>query len=351
MSNNNSNIRLSGKEKIELLSNLATMLGAGIPILEVIESLLEEAKGNSKIILTTIKEDLHAGNFIYTSLARFPKSFDRVTVNLIKASEEAGTLEVALRDVKTTNQKEMEFNDKVNSAMMYPAFVMLIFVGVMLMILVVVMPKISQVFTRLRVEMPIQTRIMIAMSDFLMKNTLTALAITGGIILLLYLLVKFQRERLFKVLFALPVVSSLVKQIDLTRFSRSLHLLLTSGLPIASALELAEEVVMRSDLRNLLKQAREQVMSGRKFAEGLANHRKLVPGMVVKLIEVGERSGTLDKSMKDISENLDYEVSKNLKTATALLEPLMLVGVGVAVGVMMMSIIGPIYGLISNVGR
>jgi type IV pilus assembly protein PilC len=345
-----SSIRLGGREKIEFLSNMATMLGAGIPIMEVVESLLEEAKGSSKTILETIRDDLKAGNSIHTSLAKFPRTFDKVTVNLIKASEEAGTLEIALKDVKTTSQKEMEFNDKVNSAMIYPAFVLLIFVGVMLMILVVVMPKISQVFTRLRVDLPLQTKILIAMSDFLMKNTLMALGITGAVILAFYLLVRFQRENLLRVLFALPMISNLVKQIDLTRFSRSLHLLLSSGLPIASALELAEDVISRKDLRDLIKRSREMVVSGKRFAEGLSTQNKLIPGMVVKLIEVGERSGTLDKSMKDIAENLDYEVSKNLKTATALLEPIMLVGVGGAVGLMMMSIIGPIYSLISNVG-
>ncbi len=348
---NPKHVRISSGEKITLISNISTMLAAGIPILEAVASLLEESKGNSKFILEVLKEDLLAGNHIHASFIKFPHVFDRVTVNIIKASEETGTLEVTLKDIKKNLQQEMEFMDKVKAAMTYPILVMGVFVGVLGVMLVVVMPKISTVFSRLRVDLPLPTRIMIAISNFMTNSMPIMLIGTFTILVLMIVLYRTQRQVLYRMLFSLPIVSNLIRQIDLTRFSRSLFLLLTSGLPIATSLELAQDVVLKKDVADILIKAREMVISGKPLSEGLrSSKKKIIPGMMIKLIEVGEKSGTLDKSLQDISENLDYQVTKTLKTVTALLEPLMLVGVGVGVGLMMLAIIAPIYGLISQVG-
>lgn len=345
-----SRVKLSGKEKMQLMGNLSTMLGAGVPILEVVDSLLEESKGSQAKVLTTLRSDLNAGNLIHTSFARFPKSFDDVTINLIKASEKAGNLEAVLKDIKENIQKDMEFSDRVKSAMMYPIFVLLIFVGVMLMMLVVVMPKIAQVFTRLKMQLPLATRVLIAASNTLTKNPLASLGVFAGIVGFFVALFYFKRQWITNLLFSLPFLSGIMRQIDLTRFARSFSMLLDSGLPILMAIDLSKEVIVKSDLKKTISDARDKVESGKQFSDGLRTKNKIMPGMIVKLIEVGEKTGSLNQSMKDISEALGYEVTKRLETATALLEPLMLVFVGVAVGAMMLSIIGPIYGLISNVG-
>jgi type IV pilus assembly protein PilC len=351
MKNNKPNysIRISAKEKMQLMGNLSTMLRAGIPILEAVDSLLEESKGNQQKVLETMKADLQAGTLIHQSFAKYSNSFDKVTVNLIKAAEEAGTLEVALKDVQKGIRKEMEFADKVKSALMYPIFVLVIFVGMIITMLVVVMPRISQVFTRLNMDLPLVTRIMIRASDTLMDNTLLVIGITLFIIISLSVFYKYKRRFVTNLLFSLPVISGMVRQIDLTKFARSMSLLLESGLPIVSALELAEDVVVKNDLHNLLVEARQKVGAGKRFSECLRSDKKLVPGMVIKIIEVGERTGSLDQSMKDITEMLDYEVTKSLREATAMLEPIMLVFVGISIGSIMITIIGPIYGLISSV--
>jgi type IV pilus assembly protein PilC len=343
--------RLSGKDKIALVSNLGTMLAAGIPILESVDSLLEESKGNYKKILEVLRDDLKAGNHVFASFAKFPNVFNKVTVNLIKASEEAGTLETTLKDIKQNIQEEMEFSDKVKSAMTYPTFVLAVFIGVFMMILLFVVPKVSQVFSRLNVPLPLPTQVMLAASDFMVKNY--PYLIVGAIIvgILGYLLYQRQRQILFSILFAMPVVSQLVKEIDLTRFARSLGLLLNAGLPIATALELAQDVVVKKEVADLIKKSREMVISGKDFSEGLRRKKGIFPTMTIKLIEVGEKSGTLAKSMQDISVGLDYQVTKSLKSATTLLEPIMLVFVGLGVGGMMMAIIAPIYGLIGQVGN
>src|SRR5258706_6433492 len=143
---NTSNIVLSAKDKLNFFSNFATMLSAGIPILETMDALLEGSKGNQAKIFAAIREDLVQGKHLYEAMAKFPQAFDLVTVNIIKASEEAGTLETTLRDIRVEIKKDMEFNDRVKSALTYPAIIMCVFLGVLLMILIVVVPKISTVF-------------------------------------------------------------------------------------------------------------------------------------------------------------------------------------------------------------
>lgn len=343
-------ISLSGSEKIGLVSNLATMLTAGIPILEAVDSLIEDAKGNVKKVLADLAQDLTQGKRVHETFSRFPNVFDKVTISVIKAAEEAGSLEVALADLKSSIRKEMEFNDKIKSAMVYPVIIMLVFLGVLLMILVVVVPKISTVFSRLNVPLPLPTRIMMFMSDQLLKNTGPTIAIVCGVVIASILFYKKQKQLVLRVLFAMPLVRNLVKEIDLTRFTRSIHLLLSAGLPITSALQLTEDVVLRRDIKRLIVESGEMMMSGKRLSDGLRKGKGLFPVIMVKLIEVGEKTGSLDKSMQDISEYLDYEVTNALKNLTVVLEPVMLVIVGGLVGAMMLSIIAPIYGLIGQVG-
>lgn len=344
------NFSISGKEKLGMMGNFATMISAGIPILETIDSLMEDAKGNQKKFLEIMRADLNQGLHVNQSMAKFPNIFDKVSVNIIKAAEEAGTLDVALKDLQEGIRKDMEFSDKVRSALTYPAFIMLVFVGVLLMILVVVVPKISTVFSRLNVVLPLPTKIMIFASNTLLNNTIPLIIIIAAIFGGLFFLYRTKRLVLVRFLYSLPLVNKLAKEIDLTRFTHSMYLLLNSGVPITGALDLAEEVVVMKDIRQAIVHTKEVVTSGKKLTEGLKDYRKAVPPIVVRIIEAGERTGSLEKAMGDASEYLDYQVSGTLKTLTALLEPIMLVLVGVMVGGMMLAIIAPIYGLIGQIG-
>ncbi len=344
------NVTVSGSDKLGLIGSLATMLSAGIPILEVVNSLREDAKGGQRIILNAMLDDLMQGKHVHQTMAKFPRVFDKVTVNVIKASEEAGTLDVTLKDLRITIQKDMEFADKVKAALIYPIFIMVVFAGVLLMMLIVVVPKISQVFARLRVKLPLPTRLLIGMSTVLLNYTIPFLVISAVIIAGTVILYKKKRQLVTEVFFSLPLVRDLVKQIDITRFTRSLHLLLSSGLPITAALELTQDVVVRRATSKIIATSREMVFAGKPLSEGFRAAKGYVPTIMIKLMEAGEKTGTLDKSMQDISEYFDYQVTNTLKTLTALLEPALLVLVGVVVGGMMVAIIAPVYGLISQVG-
>ncbi|OGM05881.1 hypothetical protein A2125_00975 [Candidatus Woesebacteria bacterium GWB1_43_5] len=343
-------IGLGTNDKIALIGNLATMLTAGIPILEAVESLSVDVKGNQKKILDALREDLAQGKRIHTTLSRFPRAFDKVTVNVIKASEEAGNLDVVLKDLRENIRREAEFTSKIKSSLVYPAFIFLVFFVVLFVILFVVVPKISAVFSRMTVSLPLTTKILIFASDLLVKRGIFVLIgfliLAGG----LYLFYYFKRKLLFQILFSLPLVSQVVYKIDLTRFSRSLHLLLASGIPITHALELTQDVAIKKETSKMIAKSREMVLAGKSLASGLTTHSKKIPNLMLKLVEAGEKTGTLDKSLQEVSEHFDYEVTNDLKTITTLIEPIMLVVIGVSVGGLMIAIVGPIYGLIGQVG-
>lgn len=347
---NTEKLTLGNTEKLGLIGSMATMLSAGIPILEVVNSLKEDVKGSQLIILNTMTEDLMQGKRVHQTMAKFPRVFDKVTVNVIKASEEAGTLDVTLKDLRVTLQKDIEFIDKVKSALIYPVFIVVLFVAVLFLMLIVVIPKISTVFARLRVELPLPTKILIFMSTALIEHTIELFAVTALLAAGLVVLYKQKRELVTEVFFSLPLIKELVKQIDITRFARSLHLLLSSGLPITAALELTESVVVRKSTSKIIAASRDMVYAGKSLSEGFRAAKGYIPTIMIKLMEAGEKTGSLDKSMEDISEYFDYQVTNTLKTVVALLEPIMLVVVGVAVGGMMVAIIAPMYGLISQVG-
>ncbi|MDO8609912.1 MAG: type II secretion system F family protein [bacterium] len=344
------NITFTTGEKIAFIISLSTMLAAGITIIEAIDSLLEDAKGNQLKILTTLKEDLTQGKRIYASFSQFPNVFDKVSINIIKASEEAGTLDVTLKEIKTNIQRETEFSDKVKSALMYPFFILMVFIGVMLMILLVVMPKISTVFSQLHMNLPLPTKILIFTSNLLIKQTVPLVIILSLITAILIFLFKTQKKIMLQLVFSIPGISSIMIKIDLVRFTRSLAMLYNSGIIITNALELCEDVVINKKVHNMIVDTKNIIFGGRKFSEGLRKYKNIIPSLMIKIIEAGEKSGSLQKSLQDISEYLDYEVSNELRTLTALIEPIMLVSVGILVGGMMLSIVAPMYQIIGQVG-
>lgn len=344
------NVTISNNDKLSILSDLGTMLSAGIPLLESAEALLEDAKKNQRKFLEVLRDDLNQGKHVYFTFSKFPNIFTKVATSIIKASEEAGTLDVTLKDLKENLKKDMEFTDKIKSALIYPLFIVFVFFAVLIMILIVVVPKISSVFSRMHVVLPLPTKIMIFMSDALLTQTIPVVLGLVAFSFLIFFLYKKQKKLLLNLIVKLPVLSSLAKDIDLTKFSRNFYLLLNAGIPITSALELTENVVVSRDVEMGIRKAKEAVASGRKLSEGFKDNKMIFPSIMIRITEAGERSGSLDKSMSEISNFLDYQVSTKIKTATALLEPLMLVVIGALVGGMMLAIISPIYGLIGQVG-
>lgn len=346
------NIYISNNDKLALISNLSTMLTAGIPILETVKSLAEESKDNVKKILDIAYDDLTQGNNLSHSFAKFPKIFNKININILKSSEESGTLETALKDLRNNIRRDMEFTDKIKSALLYPIILLIVFAGVFLVVLLFVIPRIATIFSNLRVVLPLPTKIMIFVSHAL---TTYSLPIIGVLLILIALMIYFyktKRKSFYIVFSKIPVISNLIREIDLARFSRNLAILLNSDVPIVTALDLVSDIVINQDIKKSVLESKNIIMAGGKLSEGLKkNKKKAIPGIVVKIIESGEKTGSLDKAMQDVSDYMDYNVTNDLKTTTTLLEPVILVVVGLFLGTMMISIIAPIYNLISQINN
>ena len=343
------NISISSSDKLTFIGNITTMLTAGIPLLETIQTLEDESHGNLKKLLAYTKTTLTDGGSLSQAFAHFPKVFSRININILKSSEQSGNLEATLRDLRDNVRRDMEFTDKVKAALLYPAILLIVFLGMFLVILLFVIPRIAQIFTNLRVVLPLPTKIMIVMSNALTSYTIP---IVAGIALIVAGAIYYYRthQRSFLIFFSkLPVISKLVREIDLTRFTRSLALLLSSSVPISVALDLCSDVVINPNISQAISRSKEMILSGGKLSEGLKTKHNEIPSVMVKIIESGEKTGTLDKSMQDISEFLDYNVVNDLKTVTTLLEPVILVIVGIFLGAMMLAIIAPIYNLIGQI--
>ena len=343
------NVSLSTQEKLSLITGLSTLIASGIPILEAVESLIEESKDNSKKILLQLKEDLNQGKSISESLARFPKSFDPTTINLIKAAEEAGTLDTSLKDLTQSIKKDAEFMGQVRSALAYPILVVIVLLLVLGLNLFFVIPRVADVFARLKIPTPLPTRILLFVSKIITTYTIPTIVITVLGSVVLFLSVRANKKFFINLISALPIINKLILEIDLTRFTRSMALLLKSGIPIVDALEFSQDVVFKGEFRNLIGEAVKAVSSGKKLSEGLKKTKKLIPNFMLLIIEAAESSGTLEKSMQDLSEQFNDRVSTRIKTLTTLIEPLLLIIVGLMVGGIMLSIIAPIYNLIGNI--
>lgn len=339
---------LQQKDKLTLISNLATMLSAGIPILEAVDGLLEESKGAMHKVLKVLRDSLYEGHPLSHGMEKIPNVFDPITVNLVRAGEEAGTLEAVLKDLTKSIKKEMAFSDKLKASLTYPLFVLFIFVSVLTFILAFVIPRLAKVFSGFSGELPPATKFLITISNLLLAYYPFILA---GIVVVTVLLVWFYKTRRRIVVNAFlnsPGLQKLGREIDLANFTRSMHLLLSAGVPVSEALHFSEAVVTKKEVSKMIGRLEKDVTAGHRLSVGLRASPKVVPPMMVRIIETAEASGALEIAMQDLADFFETQVNRTLKMLSTLLEPVMLVVMGLLVGGMMLAVIAPMYSLITQ---
>ncbi len=344
-----SRIQLSGKDKLGLLTDMATMLTAGISILEIIESLEHDSRGSTKKVLAQLKRSLTNGEPLSQGMAQFPGTFDAVTLNTMRAAEAGGTLEDTLHDIVRTLKKELAFTSTIRTAMIYPAFIGVVFAGIVLLMLTFVIPRISQVFSSMRVDMPPITRFMIAVSEGFLAHWLIVSVVVIVIVVLGTMLIRANSRTIIRLLLAIPGLRQLGLNIDLARLTRSFALLLRSGIPLDEALTLSKRVVRKPQVLHAIAFMEHNVETGKSLGTGLREAERAIPPIMARSIETAETSGTLEQTMQNLAEYFDEQVTESLKAATSLIEPLMIVVIGIMVGALMITIIAPIYNLISQV--
>lgn len=342
-------IKIKNKTKLEVIRSLNTMLSSGIPIEDAVNSLANQSTGPQKFLFTAIRDNIHQGRTISTAFAEFPDSFDEVTVNSIKNAEETGSLESTLNSLTKHLEKNISFQANLISALTYPILVSVIFTIVFTFILMFVVPKITVIFYALHVNIPVTANIMIFISELLNSYWyifLSIILIFAGII---FYLVTQKRKALQRILFRLPIISKIGIQMDLEKFTSNLGLLLSTGIPMNISLSLCEIVVTNKEILDLIYQLENAVLAGKEMSTVLIENPKYIPDTMVLMVQTGEKTGTLDKSMTIISREFELEIYNKVKRITSLIEPIIIFLIALMVFLLMFSIIIPIYQLVGTI--
>lgn len=344
-------VRLSQTEKLLLTKYLSVLLLSGLPIDEAIDILSQQAKGPLKQILKTLHDAVRSGNTLTSGLEQYPHVFSNVFTSLVAAGESSGMLQKNLDHLATQMQKEHELRKKITGALMYPSIVMMSAIVISVGIVVFVLPNITSLFASLNVPLPWTTEVLLWVAKLFSEHGfLLALGAIGSVIALLVI----RSIRAFHPIthwlaLHFPVVGSIVRNTNLARITRLLGTLLQSGMPISTALSVTISIIKNARYRKLFSNLLTMLGQGRTIAHGLSGADYLVPPIALRLIRVGEETGTLGDMLIYLSNFYEQEVDDATKNATTLLEPIMIIFIGVMVGVLAFSIISPIYSVVGAI--
>ncbi len=328
---------------------LATMIGAGIPLLEAFEILAEQTKTQNKgfgLGLQETADKVRGGMELSEAMHEFPRIFPEIYINMIKAGEASGALDVILNRMADFLEANETLKGEIKGAMTYPVISLLLIFGISGYLLIGVVPKFKQMFTMVKGELPALTRYVLAASKFMTENALLMVGIIVAIIVAYIAVMRtYQGQRFRDNLFLkLPVFGPLFQKVALSRFSRTFATLLSSGVPILGALEIVASTAGNRIIEEVLYETRETVKKGEPLSSYLATSW-VFPPMVTKMIAIGERSGALEQLLSKISDFYDQQVHTTVKSMTSLIEPIMLVVMGTVVGVIVAAIFLPILEL------
>jgi general secretion pathway protein F len=326
---------------------LATLIKAKIAIVESLGALEDQTENRKlKVILSEVKQKVNEGSSLAKALKDYPKVFNTVFTNMVEAGEESGTLEVVLLRLADFTEAQVKLKNKITGAMIYP--VIMVMVGVLLMgiIFVFVIPKITKVFISLKKELPLQTKICIWISNIIASWWW---AIIAGMFLLWgmfirYINTKGGEENWHKLLLKMPIVGELTTMINVSRFCSTLATLLGSGVPILTSLRIVSNLIDNVHMKKAVEDARDSVKEGGSLAAPLERSH-LFPPLVTHMIRLGEKSGEIQDMLQIVGENYDEQVNTKLGGLTSVLEPIMMVGMGGAVGFIVFSVIVPMMEL------
>lgn len=345
--------KISATDKILMTRNLSSMIAAGMDLLEAIEILHDDAeKPVLKKIFSIAKFNLEKGQTLSSVFEKFPKQFSPVFINSIKSGEESGTLEQSLKYLSVQLKKEHDLVKKVTSALAYPALLLVASLSIVTILIVFVLPRITKVFAQSGIELPLPTRILMNISDFILGNWLLILITIGAVIIFVRMFKMTQKGQviMYNITSRIPLAGSLSQKVILSRFARSLASLLKSGTPIIKALKVSADATGNPYYRReLYTMAEKEISKGVSFGGSLKHREEMFPKMFISLISIGERTGTMENVLDSLADFYEEEVDSALKTLVSALEPTLLIVMGIIVGAIAISIILPIYSLVGGI--
>lgn len=343
---------ISTQEKINFTRHLAIVIKAGLPLFEGLKIIRRQVTSRTlKSVIDQVILDINNGQFLSDALERHNHLFGDFFINIIRIGETSGTLSSNLLYLAEEMKKSKTLKGKVRSALIYPAIILLATVGITSLLVFYVFPKILPVFGSLKVELPFTTRLLISGVEFLQAYWPYIVGGAFGFVILFKLLMRVRRFHYFihRMGFYLPVFSKLTVDINTANFARVFVVLLKSGVKIVEALNITSKTFVNLVYQDEIARAAESVRKGEQFAAYIAGKRRFFPPLFTGLVEIGENTGNLEDNLSYLADYFTEEIDMSLKNLTALIEPLLLLFMGLVVGFVALSIITPIYSITQGI--
>ena len=344
--------RVGGKDIVIFTRQFSTMIDAGLPLVQCLEILSNQTENKTLAkTISLVRADVESGSTYADALRKFPKVFDDLYVNMVAAGEAGGILDTILNRLAKHIEKAMKLKKQITTAMVYPGVIIGVAVVVISVLMVWVIPIFASMFTDFGGVLPLPTRIVVGVSDF-MKNNL--LYIIGGVVALGYGVKRYYgttagRRLIDRFALKVPVVGDLIRKAAVAKFTRTLGTLISSGVPILEGLSIVAKTSGNKTVEDALVTARQSISEGKTVSEPLGQS-KVFPPMVVQMIAVGETTGALDAMLSKIADFYDDEVDSAVAALTSLLEPILMVFLGTVIGFIVIAMYLPIFQMGSVVG-
>lgn len=344
--------RVPIKEKLIFIQNLSVMIKASIPVLTAFRTLSEqtESKELSKI-LKQISLKLEQGLSLTESMRPYPKVFNELFINMVNSGEVSGKLEDVLHHLHLQTKKQYALFSRIKGALTYPLIVIAVMIGIGIFMMIFVIPKITSVFTEYQVELPLATRILIGLSNFLATHWLISLVSAIAIIIIFIRIFKTRKGKLFFQALALraPIFGSIIKKINLANFSRTSSSLLKTDIMIVNAFQITANTLGNLHYREAVIDISEKMKKGGQINEVIKHYPDFFPPMAVQMISVGEQTGEITDILEDLAIFYEEEVDQIMQNLPSIIEPLLILLLGIGVGGVAIAIIMPMYSLTSSV--
>jgi len=340
-------------EKISFAKNLAVMIEAGISISRALAIMKKQVSNKNLLrVLNSLKELVDTGKSLSESMAEQSQVFSNLFIMMVKAGEESGKLVESLRIIAGQMERSNQLNKKIKGAMIYPAIVIgvMIILGIILMVFMV--PTLTETFIGLNIKLPLPTRIMIGLSDFLRHNLILFLGLLVLLGLGFYYFLKTVKGKRFAdtIVLHLPLISPITKEVNSARTARTLSSLISAGVDIVVAIGITRDVLQNSYYKKVLDEAGKSIEKGEIISAVFSNAKNLYPVFVGEMTAVGEETGELSKMLENIADFYEGEVDQKTKNLSTVIEPLLMILIGVAVGFFAISMLLPTYSLVDVIG-
>ncbi len=331
----------------------STLISAGLPLEASLVALSEQTEDvRLSQVLTQVRDSVSEGSSLANALKEHPNEFSDLYVNIVRAGEASGTLDIVLLRLADFLEKQQALRSRVRGALAYPIFMFVIGSGVLFFMMSYVIPRIAKIFEESRKALPVITEVLIGLSNFFSENLFALFVIFAALGFVVYKLTKTERGKVFfdRLTLRFPIFGRIARMVIIARFTRTLGTLLGSGIPLLNAIEIGEAVVGNKVYTETLRSVRENIKEGTSIA-GPLRESGVFPPLVTRMIDVGEQTGELEEMLIKIADTYDLQVETSVSTLTSLLEPIMIVVMGVLVGFIVFAILLPIFDLTSTIGK